>query len=352
LNDSIEKIVYGVVKPLDVRVRGLNQLLVEMKNLSFQGRALGEVYEIMLEMFRDENNTIFLGLAGSLSTAGLWKIIKWFIDERLVDVVVSTGAIISEDIYDAMGFKYYKVNPCVDDSLLLKLKYDRFYDTIASEENYRKMERLIQEFIESIPLDRVYSTAEFLYLFGKYLDSEGIDSILASAYRSKVPVFSPALVDSAYGIASVLAYRRGYRLVLDMVRDFNQIVEIGRRSSKLSAIYIGGGVPKDYVNLVTVAQTIIVEYEEGSKNYYKPLEYVVQFTTDMPQWGGLSGATLDEAVSWGKVSPLAKKRTVHVDATIALPIVAHALAEAPVKREKPFDTTWFIDEVEKHVGLK
>lgn len=352
MTDSIEKIVYGIVKPMDVRVRSVNQLLIDMKNLSFQGRALGEVYEIMLEMFREEGNTIFLGLAGSLSTAGLWRIIKWFIDKRLVDIVVSTGAIISEDIYDAMGFKYYKVDPCVDDSLLLKLKYDRFYDTIASEEDYRRMEKLIESFIETIPLDRSYSTAEFLYVFGKYLDEKGIDSILASAYRSKVPVFSPALVDSAYGIASVLAYRRGYRLNLDMVRDFNQIVEIGKRSSKLSAIYVGGGVPKDYVNLVTVAQTVIAEYEEGVKNYYKPLEYVVQFTTDMPQWGGLSGATLDEAVSWGKVSPVARKRTVHVDASIALPLVANALAEASIKREKPFDTSWFIKEIENHVEMK
>lgn len=333
--------IMGEVRSMDVKRRGLHELLLEMGDTAFQGRSLGEAYRVLIDMFSDEDNLVFLGLAGSMSTAGMWRIIKWFIEERYVDVVVSTGAIISEDIYEAMGFKYYKTHPCVNDEELLKYKYDRFYDTVASEEDYRKMERLIQEFIESLPAGRPYSTAEFLHEFGRYLNERGVDSIVAAAYRAGVPVFSPALVDSGYGMAAVLAYRRGHRVVLDMVRDFHQLVEIGRRAGKLSAIYIGGGVPKDYVNLVTVAQTLIGEYEEGRHDYYKSLEYVVQFTTDAPQWGGLSGATLEEAVSWGKVSPRAKKKVVYVDATIALPLIAHGLIDGGVRRRRPADLSWF-----------
>ncbi|MEM0378579.1 MAG: deoxyhypusine synthase [Thermosphaera sp.] len=335
--------ILGEVKSLSVEKRGLHDLLLSMSDTGFQGRSLGEAYRILLEMFRDPDNTIFLGLAGSMSTAGMWRIIKWLVENRFVDVVVSTGAIISEDIYEAMGFKYYKTLPSVDDETLLKHKFDRFYDTVASELDYRKMEKLIQEFTETLPTDRTYSTAEYLYLFGKWLSERGVDSIVSAAYRAGVPVFSPALVDSAYGMGTLMAYRRGRRVVLDMVKDFNDIVELGRKAKKLSAIYIGGGVPKDYVNLVTVAQTLIAEYEGGVHDYYKSLEYVVQFTTDSPQWGGLSGATLDEAVSWGKVAPTAKKKTVYVDATIALPLISHALLEAGVRREKPFDTSWFFN---------
>jgi deoxyhypusine synthase len=329
---------YGEVKPIEVKERNIHELLLEMSNTSFQARALGEAYRVLLEMLQDPDNTVFLGLAGSMSTAGMWKIIKWLVEERYVDVVVSTGAIISEDIYEAMGFKYYKVDPCVDDEMLLKHKYDRFYDTVASELDYRKMEALIKEFVETLPDNKTYSTPEFLYEFGEYLDERNIDSIVSAAYRAKVPVFSPALVDSGYGMALLQAYRRGKRIVLDMVKDFYQLVEIGRQSRKLSAIYIGGGVPKDYVNLMTVAQTLIAEYEEGLHDYYKGFEYIVQFTTDLPQWGGLSGATLEEAVSWGKVSPHARKRTVHVDATIALPIVAHGLITGRIKRVNPKNT--------------
>ncbi|MEM2021902.1 MAG: deoxyhypusine synthase [Zestosphaera sp.] len=336
--------VLGELRSLDVRRRGLHELLLGMSNTAFQGRAFGEAYQALVDMFSDEEVTIFLGLAGSMGTAGMWRIIKWLVEERYVDVVVSTGAIISEDIFEAMGFKYLKTYPCVDDHELLKYKFDRFYDTLASELDYRKMEGLIREFVESLPNGSTYSTAEFLHLFGKFLNEKGVDSIVAAAYRVGVPIFSPALVDSGYGMATLLPYRRGHRIIIDMVKDFYQIVEIGRLSSKLAAVYVGGGVPKDYVNLVTVAQTLIAE-EEGRHDHYKSLEYVVQFTTDAPQWGGLSGATLEEAVSWGKVAPKAMKKVVYVDATIALPIVVHALIDGGVKRIRRHDSSWIFKEL-------
>ncbi|AFK51042.1 putative deoxyhypusine synthase [Thermogladius calderae 1633] len=343
----MEEFILGEVKTLEVKERTVHQLLLEMSDVSFQGRALGEAYRVLIDMFEDSDNTIFMGLAGSMSTSGMWRIVKWFVENRYVDVLVSTGANISEDIVEAMGFKYYKTYPTVDDAKLLERKFDRFYDTVVNELEYRRMEGLIGEFIETLPEGGVYSTMEFLYLFGKFLNEKGIDSIVSAAYRAGVPVFSPALVDSGYGIAAVLKYRRGHRIVLDMVKDFAQLVEIGLRSKKISAIYIGGGVPKDYVNLVAVANTLVAEYEQGEHDYYKPLEYVVQFTTDSPQWGGLSGATLEEAVSWGKVSPRAKKRVVYVDATIALPLISHGLVSGGVKRRRTADLSWLFSELEK-----
>ncbi len=99
------------------------------------------------------------------------------------------------------------------------------------------MESLIKDFIESLRGDTCYSTHEFLYLFGEYLDKHGIDSIISAAYRAEVPVFSPALVDSGYGIAGITASLEGKSVCLDMMKDFRQIVEIGRRSENISAIY-------------------------------------------------------------------------------------------------------------------
>lgn len=329
------------LRTIEPTKKSVAELLEAMADTAYQGRALGEAYRIIKEMVAEPDNTIFLGLAGSMSTAGMWKLVKWLVEERLVDVLVSTGANISEDIYEAMGNPYYKGSPYVDDAELLRLKIDRFYDVYADELRYRDMENLIRGFIESLGDGGVYSTAEFLHLFGKYLNDLGIDCIVSAAYRSGVPVFSPALVDSGYGVAAVLAKRGGHGIVLDMVRDFDQLVEIGRRSRKLSAIYVGGGVPKDYVNLVTVMQTLIAE-EEGEKNHYKGFEYVVQFTADAPQWGGLSGATLEEAISWGKVMPHARKRTVYVDATIALPLIVHALIDEGIRRVERPNLSWVL----------
>ena len=209
----------------------------------------------------------------------------------------------------------------------------------ADELNYRKMENLIAEFIETLKPGSQSSTMEFLYLFGRYLSGKGIDSIVSAAYRSGVPVFSPALVDSGYGVATILAKRRGYGAVLDMVKDFEQLVEIGRRAEKISAIYIGGGVPKNYVNLITVMRTLLAE-EEGIHDHYKGFSYIMQITTDAPHWGGLSGATLEEAVSWGKVRADADKKVVYADTTIALPLLIHGLIDEGVKRVNLPDLSW------------
>ncbi len=333
------------LRSFTIRDRSVHELLKDMVGTAFQGRALGEAYEVILSMLREKGNLIFMGLSGSLATAGMWQIIKWFIERRYIDVLVSTGANISEDIFEAMGFKYYKGSPSVNDEELLKYKIDRFYDVFADEMQYREMERLIKDFIKTLPKSKSYTTAEFLNYFGKYLSDLGIDSIVSAAYKEGVPVFSPALLDSGYGIGALLALHEGHPVVLDMVRDFHQITQLASRSRSLSAIYVGGGVPKDYVNLVTVAQTLLAD-ARGIKDYYKPLKYVVQITTDAPQWGGLSGATLEEAVSWGKVHPKASKRVVYCDATIALPLIAQALHERNVRRANPPDLKWLFGEVE------
>jgi len=332
------------LKSIEPAKRSVAELLEAMADTAYQGRALGEAYRILKAMVTHPSNTIYMGLAGSMATAGMWKIVKWMVRERYIDVLITTGANISEDIYEAMGFKYYKGSPNVDDAELLKHKIDRFYDVYADEYQYREMERLIKDFIKTLKPNSTYSSMEFLYLFGKYLSEIGVDAIIAEAYRRGVPVFSPALVDSAYGIAALLAYVEGHPIVIDMVKDFKQLVDTAYKTEKVSAIYIGGGVPKDYANLVNVAHTLLRELR-GEGEGVEGFEYIIQITTDAPHWGGLSGATLEEAVSWGKVSPHAKKRTVYADATIALPLLVHGLIDEGVRRVNPPDFTWIFPRV-------
>lgn len=311
--------------------KSISKLLSEMAKTGFQGRRLGEVFQVWEEMLRDGDVTIFMGFAGSMSTTGQWKIIRWLIENRFIDVLVSTGANISEDILEAMGFSYWRGSHLVDDGELYKLRIDRFYDVYADEMEYRKMESLIAEFTETLDPNYAYSSREYLYLFGKFLNEKGVNSIIAAAYRSGVPVFSPGLVDSGYGIANViLRYKKNKRIIVDQMKDFEEIVKIGAESKKTGVIYIGGGVPKDFIQIIAVA----LEFVKGKD---QPHEYAIQITTDSPQWGGLSGATFEEAVSWGKESPLGKNVICYCDATIALPIVVHALAERIEKRANPPD---------------
>jgi deoxyhypusine synthase len=314
----------------------ISRLLQEMAKTGFQGRKLGEAAQVWEEMLRDRDLTIFLGFTGSMSTTGQWKIIRWLIENRFIDVLVSTGANISEDILEAMGFSYWQGSHLVDDHELYKHRIDRFYDVFASEMEYRKMESLIGEFTETLDPDYAYSSREYLYLFGEFLNKKGINSIVAAAYRSGVPVFSPGLVDSGYGMANIiLRFKKNKKIILDQMKDFEEIVKIGVESKETGVIYIGGGVPKDFIQLIAVA----LEFVRGKD---RPHKYAIQFTTDSPQWGGLSGATFEEAISWGKESPTGRNVVCYCDATIALPIVVHALAERVEKRSCAPDFQWLL----------
>jgi deoxyhypusine synthase len=175
---------------------------------------------------------------------------------------------------------------------------------------------------------KAYSSREFLWLFGKWLAERNIKCIVSTAYQHGVPVYSPALVDSGYGIACIHAVMKNKRIQLDQAEDFREFLNLCK-DRRTGVIYIGGGVPKDFVQLVAVARDLVKGWENPV-----PHEYAIQITTDSPQWGGLSGCTLEEAVSWGKTSPRGKKVTCYCDATIALPLVAHALFERVKSKRK------------------
>ncbi len=331
------------VTPLEVKKRSVSELLEAMADTSFQGRKLGEAFKVWSEMLQDRDVSIYFGFTGSMSTAGMWKIVGWMIDSGYIDTLVSTGANISEDIYAGMGFPYGKGTPYIDDELLLKNKIDRYYDEWADEYKYREMEKLLTDFIGSLPKNHVYSTAEMMFLLGKHLDSLGIDSLATRAYRKRVPIFSPAIMDSSYGIASVLSEKG--RIVLDQFKDFEQLTKIEMASSDTGVVYIGGGVPKDTIQLMAVIKALLLEREK-KEEVVKPHKYAIQITTDSPQWGGLSGATFEEAISWGKIASKGRYAICYCDATIALPLISHGIYEKGISR-KNRDFSFVFSEVDK-----
>ena len=333
---SKKQVLSRPVATIRVGKKSISTLLEEMAQTGFQGKKLGEVVNIWAEMARQSDLTIFLGLTGSLSTTGQWKIIKWLVEKRYVDVLVSTGANISEDLLEALGYHYYQGTWLVDDEELLRMKVDRFYDVYADEMQYRKLENTIYKFANTLDEKTTYSTREFLHLFGEYLSRRGIDSIVAAAYRKKVPIYSPGLIDSGYGVAlSLLKRQKGKLIRLDQTKDMEELAQIAEKTKKTGVIYLGGGVPKDTIQLSTIIKSLAVGGEGET-----PHEYAIQITADSPQWGGLSGCTLEEAISWGKISSQAKKATLYSDITLALPIVAHALNERVEKRSFPPKLGW------------
>ena len=316
------KLLSHPTEPVDVRERRISELLEAMARTGFQGRRLGEAFLAWREMLRDEGCVIFFGMSGAMVPAGMRRVVAHLIEHRFIDVMVTTGANVFHDMHEALGGRHYQGSPHADDARLLKHGIDRIYDIFAREDEFRSMDRLISQLSRELSAGREYSSREIVAFLGEKLSERGSakDSFVVTAYRRHVPIFVPALGDSSVGIGLTLARREGHRIVVNQLKDVDEITRIVEKAAKTGVVYVGGGVPKNFIQQTEVIASILGMDKGGH-------DYAVQFTTDAPHWGGLSGCTLEEAVSWGKVSSLAKRVQCFVDATIALPIVAHALNE-------------------------
>ncbi|TDA27392.1 MAG: deoxyhypusine synthase [Archaeoglobi archaeon] len=300
--------------PIEVKDRNFFDLLKSMSKTGFQGRKLGEAFEIWLEMLEEEKITILMGLAGAMVPAGMRRVISWLIRNRFIDVLVSTGANLFHDIHEALGFKHYIGSEFVNDVELFKEGIDRIYDIFAHEREFNQIDFMISQIFEET--EGVLSSREIIERIAEKIRKVAKeDSIVISAYDVGVPIFCPAIADSSIGIGASLASRR---CIVDTIKDVEELTEIVAKSGKTGVIYIGGGVPKNFIQQTEVVARL--------KNYeVAGHEYAIQITTDSPQFGGLSGCTFEEGISWGKISCRSKKVQVFVDATIALPILAHGL---------------------------
>jgi len=290
--------------------------------MGFQAGNLGESYRIWERML-DEEVTILLGLAGAMVPAGLGEFIAFLVKERLVDCVVSTGANIFHDLCEGLGIVHYRGSACADDAYLNDCRIDRIHDVFVSEAELHEADKHISDFAKRLGADERYSSRELMEMLGQGLPET---TILGAAQRAGVPIFVPALADSSIGIGMVMAYREGHKIALDQIKDVDEITQIVEQSSKTGVVYVGGGVPKNFIQQTEVIAELIGIYSGGHS-------YALQFTTDVPHFGGLSGCTFEEAVSWGKVAREASKVQVFSDATITVPLVVQALKDAGLQRK-------------------
>ena len=283
-------------------------------------------------MYEDPDRpTVFLGIAGPLIAAGLRKVIRDMIENKMVDAVVSTGAILYQDFYQSRGFGHYKGTPNADDVELRNLYIDRIYDTYVDEDMFWKTDCEIGEFCDSLK-PGTYSSRAFLRELASIVKDE--NSILATAYKHNVPIFCPAINDSSIGIGITEHFHRCVRdgkerIKIDSIQDNYELTQIVVNSKCTSAIYVAGGVPKNYIN-DSVVMSYIFDKDTGGHRY------AIQVTTDVPHWGGLSGSTLAEATSWGKISKKASKQMAFVEPSVSLPLlVAYCLEKKlPQKRSR------------------
>ncbi|MBM4237837.1 MAG: deoxyhypusine synthase, partial [Euryarchaeota archaeon] len=285
---SRKELLKEKVKHIDFdSVRTVEDLVEAYKDSSVQSRALATCAMAYENALKDPSRpTIILGLAGPLVAAGLRKIIADMIKYGVVDAIVSIGAIPYQDFYQGRGFSHYKCSPNIDDLKLRDLWLDRIYDTLVDEEKFRDTDAYIGEIAGGLE-PRGYSSREFMEILGANLKDE--NSILYNAKKYGVPIFVPALNDSSIGIGLTGLYvsrRKESKpfMRIDPIRDNWELTQVKIHSDKTGVIYIGGGVPKNYIQQTEViAETL--GYDKGGHHY------AIQITTDVPYWGGLSGCT-------------------------------------------------------------
>jgi deoxyhypusine synthase len=306
--------------------RDVADLLEGMSRTGFQGRRLGESFRIWSEMLRDRDCTILLGLSGAMIPAGMQRVLITLAERHYIDAIVSTGANIFHDLCEHFGIHHYQGYSHADDAELFRQGIDRIYDVFAYEAEFRKTDARIAEFARSIA-PFYGSSATFIGELGTYALRENPHgrSLLSTCVREDIPIFIPALADSSIGIGLVMARRDGIRVDVDQLADADEITKVVERSKKTGVIYIGGGVPKNFIQQTQVIASI---HHAGLEGHV----YAIQFTTDTPHFGGLSGCTFEEAISWGKETPTSPRVQVFCDATIALPIVTSALVARDLKR--------------------
>jgi len=300
-----------------------------MSRTGFQGRSLGESFKTWSAMIRDRECTILLGLAGAMIPAGMQNCLIELVRNRFVDAIVSTGANIFHDTCEHLGVRHYLGSHHVDDLELFEQGIDRIYDVFAYESQFRDVDTLIADFAAKIS-PFAGSSRAFIGKFGRWLGETrpGGSSLVATCAEAGVPIFIPALADSSIGIALVMARRRGVDVNIDQIADADEITRIVETAGKTGVVYIGGGVPKNFIQQTQVVASI---YDQALGGH----AYAIQYTTDAPHWGGLSGCTFEEAISWGKETPHSPHVQCFCDATIALPIVTSALIGSGLKRAFP-----------------
>ena len=302
-----------------------DQVLARMERVSFQGRNLATARRIWEKMLASDA-TIFLGTAGALAAGGMRLVIAHLIEHRYVDCLVSTGANLYHDLHETRGRRHFIGSPQLDDAALAAERIDRVYDTLASEDEFAKNDEWIAAF--ALKLERrPYTSRELLYKLGEHLWNEtGNNGILTAAYRAKVPVFCPAIADSSIGMGLSQARHRDQTAgTVDVIGDIIESANIVIRRPSTATIVLGGGTPKNFINQACVQAEFYSDAVSGHR-------YALQIVTDVPHYGGASGSTLEEAKSWGKVATDAAQVTVHADVTIALPLLASALARSACDR--------------------
>jgi deoxyhypusine synthase len=324
------------LEPLDLtKIKSVDDLVRAMGNTSFTGRQVGQGAEVLEAMARDKDCFVVMTLAGAMTAAKQGLIITELIDAGVVHAVISTGALMAHGLVEAAGRSHFRYDENMDDTELYEAGYNRVYDTLEPESNLDFVETIVARILKAWDPNETMCSYKLNRDIGKYL-SENVEErgILKSAYEKGVPVFVPAFSDSEIGLDFAVHNRVRRRnnqqpLRYDPFDDLEHYAETLLKQKRLGIFTIGGGVPRNWAQ--QFGPYIDLRHRRGGEELIlKRFHYGVRICPEPVNWGGLSGCTYSEAVSWGKFVPVeegGKFAEVLLDATVGLPLIAGAVLE-------------------------
>jgi deoxyhypusine synthase len=351
------------IKHVDVTKFDGRLIIDSYRNMAYSSRTLANAADIYSMMLKDKECGVILTLAGSLISAGLKKALITMLENNMIDAIVSTGAnIVDQDFFEGLGFKHYIAPgspeaPPVDDMTLRNMMIDRIYDTYINEDDLRACDHATYEIFNAFE-PGAYSSREFIEAMGAYLANNSKyaknESIVKTCYQKRVPIFVPAFSDCSAGFGIVLqqteAIEEGRgQVAFDSGKDFRELTDIKLACKDTGLLMLGGGVPKNFAQDIVVAAELLNERKGGkARGDIGMHKYAVQMTVADSRDGALSGSTLREACSWGKVD-VVHEQMVFGELSALFPILASdAYHRKAWKARKGFK---FADLFEKGDGM-
>jgi deoxyhypusine synthase len=312
--------------------------VIEETFLSYNAGRLREACRLYATKMLADDAVVGLSLSGALTPAGLgMSSLTPLIEAGFIDWIVSTGANLYHDTHFALGMALHQARPGLDDRQLRENQVIRIYDIVFDYENLLGTDRFYRTMCQGEEFQKVMGTAEFHHLAGKYLarleEETGRTgkSFLAAAYRCGVPIFTSSPGDSSIGMNLAALELEGSQLRIDPLKDVNQsaaLVFDAKKHGRSGVLILGGGSPKNFMLQTEPQIQEVLGLPESGHDYF------LQITDARPDTGGLSGATPQEAMTWGKVDPeqLPDTVTCYLDSTVALPLLTvYALATRPAR---------------------
>jgi deoxyhypusine synthase len=325
------------LEPLDVlQARTFSDMLEQMSRTAFGARELGQAADVLYTMVSDPKCFVVGTFSGAMTIAKMGLLLAEMIDQGLLNAVVSTGALLSHGLVEQTGHTHFEYDPAWSDEELYQAGYDRVYDTLELEKSLYDAETVLHDVLDALPRDAPFGSWELNGRLGAHLgENHAGRGILQSAYRRGVPLYIPAFTDCEIGLDvftyNALAEHEGRSPVrFDPLRDVGDFLTRISAAERLGLFTIGGGVPRNWAQQAGPLAELLHFRTGGEAGGLVRFRYAVRVCPEPVHWGGLSGCTYSEGVSWGKfVPPSAGGRFAEVrcDATVAWPILVRGVLE-------------------------